>query len=529
MAASQPESKSTPAKPGPDVSTDEPPCKKMRVSELLGISQQHDQPTAPDFNKALLTSSGDWAAAEAIAKTLSKDCGVPLTILTGFLGAGKSTVLNYILKADHGLKIAVLINEFGEVDIDNQLVDTMAQGTEGKPVMLNNGCVCCTISSGFAEAVRQTLADAENRDRFPDYFIVETTGLADPQPIMESINSTELREDLYLDQVLTVVDASAWTVDHYESATAMKQIESADTILLSKTDLVDDAQLDSVVKAVLAVRPQARILRSQKGSVPIAALFDLGISLTGPRTRKKADKAANDHGHTHDHSHDHSHDHNHEHSHDHHHGHGHSHDHKNEKRNHLEEEGFTSVSFVSEFPLSMRRFKDNFMELLPKEVFRAKGLLWFSGEPARFIFHWSGSRFNVEEQDWPENEKHKNQLVIIGRQLDKETLFRMLEDCLVRPGEESEEEPEEEYSDGDRDGVYGGEDEDEEEDGYEDEDAGADADDHEAGDDEAEDEPGNTPEGGIDAGVIDRPSDPKGVPNGEAQNDETDAVCGDGV
>lgn len=526
MAALQPESKSTPVKPGPDAPTEEPPCKKMRVSELLGITQQHEQ---PDFNKALLTSSGSWAAAEAIAKSMPKDCGVPLTILTGFLGAGKSTVLNYILKADHGLKIAVLINEFGEVDIDNQLVDTMAQGTEGKPVMLNNGCVCCTISSGFAEAVRQTLADAENRNRFPDYFIVETTGLADPQPIMESINSTELREDLYLDQVLTVVDASAWTADHYESPTAMKQIESADTILLSKTDLINDTQLDSVVEAVLAVRPQARILRSQKGSVPIAALFDLGISLTGPRTRKKSDKVANDHEHTHDHSHDHKHDHNHDHSHDHHHSHDHNHDHKNEKRNHLEEEGFTSVSFVSEFPLSMRRFKDNFMELLPKEVFRAKGLLWFVGESTRFIFHWSGSRFTVEEQHWPENVEHKNQLVIIGRQLDKETLFRMLEDCLVRPGEESEEEPEEEYSDGNEDGVYGGEGDDEEGGVYEEVYADGDADDHEAGDDEAENGSGYMPQARTDAGVIERPSEPIEALNGEAQNDKTDTVLEDSV
>lgn len=494
----------------------EPPCKKMRVSELLGIPQQPDTSMVPDLNKALLTASGEWSAAEAITKSMPKDCGVPLTILTGFLGAGKSTVLNYILNADHGLKIAVLINEFGEVDIDNQLVDTMAQGKEGKPVMLNNGCVCCTISSGFAEAVRQTLADAEERDRFPDYFIVETTGLADPKPIMDSVVATELRDDLYLDQVLTVVDASAWTEDHYESETAMRQIESADTILLSKTDLAEDARVENVIESIVAVKPNARILRSQKGFVPIAALFDLGVSMTGPRTRKKVDKDSKNCDKCED-----KHNCNHDHDHDHDHKHDHGHDDKGKHRNHLEEEGFTSISFVSEFPFSLRRFKDEFMEAIPQGVFRAKGLLWFVGELSRFIFHWSGSRYHVEEQPWPEDLEHKNQLVIIGRQLDNSEITQMLEECVVRPGEESEEEGEEYYQeeeDGAFDDGYGN---DENEEGV---DYGADDDDAEEG--EAENELKDVPENDA-AGEANK--NLSGEPNKNDQGENLKASSGTGA
>lgn len=433
----------------------EPPCKKMRVSQLLGIPQNLDINIIPDQNKTLLTASGEWTVAESITKSMPKDQGVPMTILTGFLGAGKSTVLNYILKADHGLKIAVLINEYGEVDIDNQLVDTLQKGDEGEPILLNNGCVCCTISTGFAEAVSRTLEEADARGDIPDYFIVETTGLADPKPIIETISNTDLNAEVYVDQVLTVVDSSVWTDAHYDSGTAVKQIESADTVLLSKTDLVDQSRVENVIQSIFKLRPNARILRSQRGFVPIAALFDLGVSMSVGRKRKTMSKTEegkhaaitkqNKEEHKHEGQHEHAHEHNHEHGEqcgDHcQHA---AKDDTGKKRNHLEEEGFSSISFVSEFPFSLRRFKDEFMELIPQNVFRAKGLLWFVGEPSRFIFHWSGQRYQVDQEVWPEGILHKNQLVIIGRNLDRDLITRLLEHCVVRPGEESEEELEEE-------------------------------------------------------------------------------------
>lgn len=433
----------------------EPVRKKMRVADLLGIPTAPVAPTIPDHSKALLTSSGSWADADAIARSIPKDQGLPLTILTGFLGAGKSTVLNYILKADHGLKIACLINEFGEVDIDNQLVDTLTKGREDEPIMLNNGCVCCTISNGFMEAVQAVLEKADTDGRIPDYFIVETTGLADPKPIVDSIAATDLRHDLYVDQILTVVDSSAWSDEHYGSETALKQIEIADTILMSKSDLANEQQLKQAVDAIINIRPNARILKSQKGAVPIAALFDLGLSLSS--SQDKSIKQNNDHSNDHK-------DHKHEHKHDEkcgdHCGDRCGHKHKDEdksKRNHLEEEGFTSMSFVSEQALSPRRFRSGFIDCMPKGVFRAKGLLFFKPYPeTRFIFHWSGSRFNVEEMEWPEGEKKKNQLVMIGRDLDKEQLRKMFEDCISKPGEESEDEDDEDlevYDEGEYAGI----------------------------------------------------------------------------
>lgn len=428
-----------------------PPLKKMRVADLINVSQA---PIIPDENKTLFTSSGEWAAAEAITKAIPKDQGVPMTILTGFLGAGKSTVLNYILNADHGLKIAVLINEYGEVDIDNQLVDSVGKGEEGEPILLNNGCVCCTISSGFADAVRRTLEQADARGRIPDYFIVETTGLADPKPIVDSVSVTELREEVYIDQILTVVDASVWDETHYGSETAKNQILAADTVLLSKTDLADEATVEKVVQSVLTIRPNARLLRSQRGYVPIAALFDLGVTMsTSSRKRKTPPsddnthtekKDLNEHVHEDESAHDHQHGHKDESAHNHQHGEScgkncsHKHSVENKQRNHLAEEGFTSISFVSEFPLSMRRFRQDFMDNLPVGVFRAKGLLWFAGDPNRFIFHWSGQRFQAEEQKWPEGSERRNQLVVIGRQLNRDAITEFWERCIVKPGEESE-------------------------------------------------------------------------------------------
>lgn len=462
----------------------------MRVSELLGLSSPEHSAFHPDENKTFLNVSGEWAAADAITRSIPRDQGLPLTILTGFLGAGKSTVLNYILKADHGMKIAVLINEFGEVDIDNQLVDTVAEGEEGEAVVLNNGCICCTVSNGFIDAVQKILEQADANDNVPDYFIVETTGLADPKPILDSVVATELREELYIDQVLTVVDASSWDVKHYGSDTAHKQIETADTILLSKTDLCDEEKTKSVINSVLEIRPNARILKSQKGHVPIAALFDLGLSLAdkpkGPSAKpKEAEKGGHEKPHDHKHEdndvHDHKHadgekcgedchgKHEHQHAdgktcgedchekHEHKHadgetcGEGCNHDHDDAdktKQNHLEQEGFTSMSFVSDFMFSLRRFKDEFMDNLPDGVFRSKGLLHFAGYDSRFVFHWSGSRYHVEEDEWPEGSVRKNQLVLIGRDLDKPMLKSMLENCIVRPGEESdvEELEEEDYN-----------------------------------------------------------------------------------
>jgi G3E family GTPase len=449
----------------------------MDIAGLLAPSA----PSAPSPDAALpalLTADRTWASAARITAQMPRSA-VPLTILTGFLGAGKSTILNYILRAPHGLKIAVLINEFGAVDIDSKLVDTSAAYKDGDPVVLDNGCICCTVSNGFIDAVRRILDSSSETGVRIDYFIVETTGLADPKPIVDSIQETELRDEIYVDQVLAAVDSSSWTSAHYGSPTAVKQIEVADTILLTKTDLVtDDAKLNTVVDSVLDVRPNARIIRSQAGYIPITALFDLDIAsnrqpqsamastkaascapatasgsvekpaeninleASAPGTRARAHASTNGSGNgtgngntcrdgaPHDHGGGGAC------------GHGvHSHPpgeacFEKPAKSHLEEEGFTSVSFVSHLPLSLRRFRRDFMEELPDGVFRAKGLLWFANYPSRFIFHWSGSRYNVDETEWPADVEKANQLVVIGRKIDHSQITALLETCIVNPGSE---------------------------------------------------------------------------------------------
>lgn len=449
-----------------------PPAKKRRVADLL--CGDTDAPVI-DEGAASLRADGSWAAAEAITRQMPSG-SVPLTILTGFLGAGKSTVLNYILRADHGLRIAVLINEFGAVDIDNQLVDTRAEGAEGDPIQLNNGCVCCTISNGFIDAVQRILDRPGDR---PHYFILETSGVADPKPIIDSVSNTELRNDMYVDQVLTVIDSSSWTAEHYDSETAIKQLQFADTVLLSKTDLVKDDQIKQVIDTLEEIKPHVRILKSQKGYVPLAALFDLNIakrsleeeekakkqaegspkkSPTEPESegctndvKKPADGDAKEHG---------KHDCGHKHApgekcgHDHHDQKGNDHTHEKKKPNHLEQEGFSSISFTSNKSFSLSRFRQDFMEELPTGVFRAKGLLWFRNYPSRFVFHWSGSRFNVEEDDWPEGVEPSNQLVVIGRKLDHDVITTMLEHCLSRDTDPDEEDDMDEEDDDEED-IYG--------------------------------------------------------------------------
>jgi G3E family GTPase len=455
-----------------------PASKKQRMDIAGLLAPSAPLPPPPEAAlPALLTADRAWASAERITSQMPR-AAVPLTILTGFLGAGKSTVLNYILRAPHGLKIAVLINEFGAVDIDSKLVDTSAAYKDGDPVVLDNGCICCTVSNGFMDAVRRILDSATETGVRIDYFIVETTGLANPQPIVDSIQETELRDELYVDQVLAAVDSSAWTKDHYDSPTAMKQIQFADTILLTKTDLVaEDSQLNAVIDSILDIRPNARILRSQAGSVPITALFDLdiGSKRLPPPTRTPTATAAastgavapdasaaamlvagehdhpaqNGNGHAHSHGHGHGHEHGEQESCGHTHAPGEACGGSAPKKSHLEEEGFTSVSFVSELPLSLRRFRRDFMEELPDGVFRAKGLLWFANYPSRFIFHWSGSRYNVDEGEWPEDIEKNNQLVVIGRNIDHAEITALLETCIVKPGEEeSEDEEDDEENEG---------------------------------------------------------------------------------
>ncbi|MDB9454036.1 CobW family GTP-binding protein [Dolichospermum circinale] len=343
--------------------------------------------------------------------------GLPVTIITGFLGSGKTTLLNHILTNQQGVKTAVLVNEFGEIGIDNELIVS----TDQNMVELSNGCICCTINNDLVDAVYKVL----EREEKLDYLVVETTGLADPLPVAMTFLGSELRDLTRLDSIITVVDAANYSLDLFNSEAALSQITYGDVILLNKTDLVDETTLQELEKKINNIKEGSRIIRTTKSQVPLPLILSVGLF--------ESDKYFDDHAKEHD---DHSHcEHEHddhsscEHEHHEHHEHHHHHDHSN----HLENDGFTSISFQSDKPFSIRKFQYFLDNQLPINVFRAKGIMWFEESPQRHIFHLCGKRFTIDDDQWKNENKKQNQLVLIGQNLDSETLLQQLENCICLP------------------------------------------------------------------------------------------------
>ncbi|MBE9228582.1 GTP-binding protein [Phormidium sp. LEGE 05292] len=352
--------------------------------------------------------------------------GLPVTIITGFLGSGKTTLLNHILTNQQGLKTAVLVNEFGEVGIDNELIISTGEDM----VELSNGCICCTINNDLVNAVYKVL---ERGDKV-DYLVVETTGLADPLPVALTFLGTELRDLTRLDSIITVVDAANYSLDLFNSQAAYNQIAYGDVILLNKADLVDEADLDLLELKIRDIKQGARILRTTKSEVPLALILSVGLFESDKYFESEESKHDHEHHHHDDHDHDHDHsncDHDHGHcTHDHH-DHEHDHHHHHHHSDHLENDGFTSISFACDRPLSIRKFQYFLDNQLPDSVFRAKGILWFDESPKRHIFHLCGKRFTMDDEDW--KGEPKNQLVLIGQNLDRENLKAQLEKCVCIP------------------------------------------------------------------------------------------------
>ncbi|MGD1902145.1 MAG: CobW family GTP-binding protein [Geitlerinemataceae cyanobacterium] len=371
--------------------------------------------------------------------------GMPVTIVTGFLGSGKTTLLNHILLNQQGVKTAILVNEFGEIGIDNDLIVSTDEST----IELSNGCICCTINSDLLDAVYKVL----ERDDKVDYLIVETTGVADPLPVALTFLGTELRDLTRLDSIVTLVDCENYSLDLFNSEAAYSQIAYGDIILLNKTDLVDEAKVDHLETRVRDIKSDARILRTTHSKTALPLILSVGLFESDKYFEsEKSDRSHDHHDHSHDHSssHDHSHDHdgggepggtdethNHSHAHGHHdHGHHdhdhHGHDHHDHSHSdHLTIDGFVSVSFQSDRPFDIRKFQYFLDNQLPENIFRSKGILWFEESPARHIFHLSGKRFTIEDDDWPAGATPSNQIVFIGQDLDRETLLGYIEHCLI--------------------------------------------------------------------------------------------------
>ncbi len=348
---------------------------------------------------------------------------VPVTIITGFLGSGKTTLLNHILQNQQGIKTAVLVNEFGEIGIDNDLIVQTGEDM----VELNNGCICCTINEDLVNAVHKVLARSEQID----YLVVETTGLADPLPVALTFLGTELRDLTRLDSIITLVDAENFSLDLFNSEAAQSQITYGDIILLNKVDLVDEADVDLLEVRIREMKEGARIIRTSKSAVSLPMILSVGLFESDKylETPGKHDEHHHDHDHSHDaHAHEHQHDDHTNCDHDHgkceHEGHDH-HDHSH----HLDNDGFTSMSFVIDRPFALRKFQYFLDNQLTVNIFRAKGFLWFDESDKCHVFHLCGKRFSIDDTEWKGQPQTK--FVIIGQDLDEDKIRKQLDNCLT--------------------------------------------------------------------------------------------------
>lgn len=343
---------------------------------------------------------------------------IPATILTGFLGSGKTTLLKRVLSETHGQKIAVVENEFGEENIDN---DILVADTEEQIIQLSNGCVCCTIR----EDLRTTLSDlAEKRRKGElqfDRVVIETTGLADPGPVAQTFfMDDEIAESYLLDSILTLVDAKHAQAQLDDRQEARRQVGFADQIFISKADLVDEDTLDALSHRLKHMNPRAPQRRVNFGEVPISEVFDLrGFNLNAKLEIDPEFLNAEEHGHHH-----------HDHDHDHEHG-----EHCDHPHHHHHDDDVKSFVFRSERPFNAAKLEDflgAIVQVYGPKMLRYKGVLWMKGSEKKVVFQGVHQLMGSDlGPKWAPGEKKMNKMVFIGIDLPRDVFLQGLEQCLV--------------------------------------------------------------------------------------------------
>ena len=417
---------------------------------------------------------------------LNKKKLIPVSLLTGYLGSGKTTLLNQVLSNQKGYKVAVIVNDIGEVNIDASLIQKGGNVTQKDEnlVPLSNGCICCTLK---VDLMKQIISLTQSK-KF-DYILIEASGICEPGPIAGSIcmldgtdETVNLPAVAYLDNITTVVDAKRMA-DEFGCGDALlnenmdeedienllvQQIEYCTTIVLNKTDLVTDEEKKNVISVIKALQPKAKIIETTYGNVDVDDILSTGRfdyekilesagwiqAMQGEGENSEDNDEHEEHHHEHD-DHDHEHEHNHD-EHEEHEHHGHHHHHHHHDEGEAEEYGIGTFVYQNVKPFSKQKFEEFVFAKWPKEVIRAKGLFWIADDPqTAYIFEQSGKQKTAtDDGKWiaafPEYERKQilqmnpdiaeawhpvygdrvNKLVFIGRNMDKDAIIKALDDCI---------------------------------------------------------------------------------------------------
>lgn len=391
------------------------------------------RPLSRGFTACATTTSTPQGEDSEVLTDIMPDNRIPATIITGFLGSGKTTLLNHILTANHGKRIAVIENEYGEVDIDGSLVAAKTSGAEDI-VMLNNGCLCCTVRGDLVRMIAELVS--KKKGRF-DHIVIETTGLANPAPIIQTFYAEDqVFNDVKLDGVVTLVDAkhAGLHLDEVKPKgvvnEAIEQIAYADRIIVNKTDLVDEAAMASLIERIRRINQMAHLKMTNYGKVDLEYVLGIGgFDLERIESAIDTEISKEDHDQHHKHEHDaHHQDHNnHHHSHEHH-EHHHSH-------NHTHDPGVSSVSIVCDGILDLEKANMWLGTLLmerSEDIYRMKGILCVQGMDERFVFQGVHDIFQGSpDRPWLPDENKTNRIVFIGKNLDGKDLEKGFKACLL--------------------------------------------------------------------------------------------------